>query len=180
MSRIGKKPVPLPAGVSVSSGNEQIEVKGPKGSLSFPLYPQVKVRVEGGQALVEPSGEGGREVSALHGLTRACLANMVAGVTKGFEKKLEIHGVGWNVKLEGKTLVLSVGFAHTVKVAPPKGIDVVCPTNTTISISGIDKQAVGQFAAKVRQVRPPEPYKGKGIKYAEETIRRKSGKAFGS
>jgi large subunit ribosomal protein L6 len=180
MSRIGKKPVPLPAGVSVTSGNEKIEVKGPKGALTFPLYPQVKVRVEGGQALVEPTGVGGREISALHGLTRACLANMVDGVTKGFEKKLEIHGVGWNVKLEGKTLVLSVGFAHTVKVAPPKGIDVVCPTNTTITITGIDKQAVGQFAAKVRQVRPPEPYKGKGIKYAEEVVRRKAGKAFGS
>lgn len=180
MSRIGKKPVTLPAGVSVTSGNDKIEVKGPKGALHFPLHPQIKVRVEGGEVLVEPSGVGGREVSALHGLTRAYVANMVTGVTQGFERKLEIHGVGWNVKLEVTTLVLSIGFAHLVKLAAPKGINVVCPTNTTIVISGIDKQAVGQFAAKIRKVRPPEPYKGKGIKYAEEIVRRKSGKAFGS
>ena len=180
MSRIGRTPIPIPSGVTVEASSDQISVKGPKGQLGFPLYRQVSVKVEDGQAIIERTGEGGREGSAFHGLTRACIANMVEGVTKGFQKKLEIHGVGWNCKLEGSTVVLLVGFSHPVKVTAPKGVQVECPSNTVILVSGIDKQAVGQFAAQLRQVRPPEPYKGKGIKYDNEIIRRKSGKSFGS
>jgi large subunit ribosomal protein L6 len=181
MSRIGKKPVEIPAGVTVKVEQSAIRVEGPKGALSFPLYPQVKVDVADGRASVELTGfEGGRNPSAIHGLTRACLANMVTGVTKGFEKQLEIIGVGWNCKLENNALVLQVGFSHPVAMPVPQGIEVECPKNTSIVVRGIDKQLVGQYAANIRKVRPPEPYKGKGIKYVEETVRRKAGKAFGS
>jgi len=181
MSRIGKAPIPIPAGVTVDAKGLDILVKGPKGTLGMTLRPEVAVDVADNTANVTLSGTGSpREARAFHGMTRALLNNMVTGVTKGFEKKLEIHGVGWNAKVQGNNIVLNIGFCHTVEVALPTGITAECPNPTAITITGSDKQAVGQIAAEIRAVRKPEPYKGKGIRYHGEYVRRKAGKSFGS
>jgi large subunit ribosomal protein L6 len=181
MSRIGKQPVPIPSGVTVASAARRVSVKGPKGDLAIDLRPEIDVAVEDGKVMVSTNGSGSdRQARAFHGMTRALLSNMVAGVTKGFEKRLEILGVGWNAKVQGTKVVLNIGFCHPVDVALPKGIAAECPNPTTIIITGPDKQSVGQCAAEIRAVRPPEPYKGKGIRYNGEYVRRKAGKSFGS
>jgi large subunit ribosomal protein L6 len=181
MSRIGSSPVAIPKGVEVNAAGGAVAVKGPKGELKLQHRPEVAVAVEGDRVLVTRLGsEADRRVRAFHGLTRALIQNMVVGVSEGYEKKLEINGVGYNVKHEGNKLVFNLGFAHTVSVDIPAGITVECRNPTNISISGCDKQMVGELAARVRKLRPPEPYKGKGIKYIDEVIKRKAGKAFGS
>jgi large subunit ribosomal protein L6 len=181
MSRVGKNPVPIPSGVTVDVKPQEVSVKGPKGNLTIPVRSEVKVSVDGDQVVVERSGSGAdRQARALHGTTRALIANMITGVTTGFEKKLEIVGVGWNAKAQGKRLILNIGFCHEVPVDMPDGVEVETPGPTQIVFRGADSQQVGQIAAVVRKVRPPEPYKGKGIRYAGEFVRRKSGKSFGS
>jgi large subunit ribosomal protein L6 len=180
MSRIGKQPVALPGGVTVeTAGGREIKVKGPKGELVLGLRPEVEVAVEGGQVLVTRSGAD-RHSRAYHGMTRALIANMVEGVTKGYEKTLDIIGVGWNASIAGPKVVLNVGYCNAIEVAIPQGVKVNCPSNTQIVVSGPDKQAVGQLAAKIRAARPPEPYKGKGVRYKDEYVRQKAGKSFGS
>lgn len=176
MSRIGKLPVSIPAGVTitVADGNS-VAVKGPKGELSQKISNKLNLKQEDGQLIVErPSDQ--KEYRALHGLSRTLINNMVIGVTEGYSKTLEISGVGYRAQLQGKKLVLSVGFSHPVEFDEIPGITFEVPNATTIIISGIDKQLVGQVAANVRIVRPPEPYKGKGIHYADEHVRRKDGK----
>ncbi|HPF14231.1 MAG: 50S ribosomal protein L6 [Planctomycetes bacterium] len=181
MSRIGKAPISIPGGVTLESKPNALSVKGPKGTLSITLRPEVKLVVEGQEAKVELTGSGpARQARAYHGLTRALVQNMVLGVTQGFEKRLEIVGVGWNAKAAGSKLVLNIGFCHTVDLDMPQGVSVETPAPTKIVLAGADKQAVGQIAAVIRAVRPPEPYKGKGIRYEGEFVRRKSGKSFGS
>lgn len=177
MSRIGKKAVAIPSGVQVTSGNNRLSVQGPKGKLEFPLYPKIAVKTEGGAAHVSASGSD-RQTRAYHGLTRAALMGMVHGVTQGYEKKLEVVGVGWNAKIQGKELHLQVGYCLSAIHKIPDGITVTCPVPTSIVIQGIDKQKLGQFAAEVRASRPPEPYNGKGVKYDNEVIKRKAGKSF--
>jgi large subunit ribosomal protein L6 len=179
MSRIGKTPVDLPAGVEVSFTASEVSVKGPKGQLTFPLFPEISLEQEDKQVVVTRTGAGSaKTAAALHGLVRAHLQNMVVGVTEGYQKALEIHGVGWNVKQKGSGIEMQIGFCHLVECTPPEGVAVECPTATEILVSGMDKQAVGQFAANIRRVRPPEPYKGKGIRYKGEMVRRKAGKAL--
>ena len=179
MSLIGKKPVALPSGVEVQVGPSELRVRGPKGELAFPLFPEVTVEVEDGQAKVVRTGAGSeRQGRALHGLVRAHLANMVRGVTEGFSRTLEIVGTGWNVKKSGNGVEMQIGFCHPVSLDPPPGIEVEVPNPQTIVVRGADKQAVGQFAANLRRVRPPEPYKGKGIRYQGEEVRRKVGKSL--
>ncbi|MEM6673278.1 MAG: 50S ribosomal protein L6 [Planctomycetota bacterium] len=181
MSRIGKAPVAIPGGVEVNVKGRDVSVKGPKGNLSLTLRPEVDLAVEGNEAVVSLNGSGApRAARAYHGLTRSLVNNMVEGVTKGFEKKLEIVGVGWNAKAQGSKVVLNIGFCHDVPIEMPEGVKVECPQPTQIVVSGPDKQAVGQIAAVIRSVRPPEPYKGKGIRYDGEYVRRKAGKSFGS
>ena len=181
MSRIGKSPISLPKGVEVAEKSRTVSVKGPKGTLALDLRPEIDIKVDGGQVLVEPNGSGSpRQARAFHGMTRALINNMVVGVSKGYERGLEIVGVGWNAQGKGKTLTLNIGFCHPVDLAVPEGCEVETPKPTQIVIRGADKQAVGQFAAKIRAVRPPEPYKGKGIRYVGEVVRRKQGKSFGS
>jgi len=177
MSRIGKMPVAIPAGVEVAIGDDNaVSVKGPKGTLSQQLAPSMRLTRDNGTVLVErPDDE--REHRALHGLTRTLLNNMVVGVTDGYRRDLEIHGVGYRAAMDGNALVLSVGFSHPVRMTPPEGISYALEGTTRISVIGIDKQRVGEEAARVRRVRPPEPYKGKGIRYAGERVRRKAGKA---
>ena len=176
MSRIGRMPVHIPAGVEVTIGEGNlVTVKGPKGSLTQQLYPTMTLTQEAGVVHVaRPNDE--KENRALHGLTRALLHNMVVGVSEGYKKELEINGVGYRAAKEGKELVMNLGYSHPVKVAEIDGITIDVPNPNQIVISGPDKQKVGQFAANVREKRPPEPYKGKGIKYIDETIRRKVGK----
>ena len=176
MSRIGKMPVAIPAGVEVTLGKDNlVTVKGPKGTLSQQMHPAMTLKQEGAEILVSrPNDE--KENRALHGLTRALLHNMVVGVTDGFKKELEINGVGYRAAKEGNKLVLTIGYSHTVEVPEIDGIKIDVPQPNQIVISGCDKQKVGQFAAEVREKRPPEPYKGKGIKYVDEVIRRKVGK----
>jgi large subunit ribosomal protein L6 len=182
MSRIGRKPVVVPANVKVSVADSTIHVEGPRGKLTWSFRSEIGVRYDeaGKQLLVErPDDE--RQSRALHGLTRSLIANMVEGVTNGYTKKLEIVGVGYQAQLKkANTVALQVGYANQVVLEAPPGVTVVVPDATHITISGPDKQAVGQFAAVVRKVRPPEPYKGKGIRYEGESVRRKAGKAFGS
>ena len=179
MSRIGKTPVDIPAGVEITSTANEVTVKGPKGQLTFPLFPEVAVEQEDKSLVVSRTGAGSsKNASALHGLVRAHINNMVVGVTEGYSKALEIHGVGWNVKKKGQGIEMQIGFCHLVECMPPEGVEVDCPSNTDIVVTGIDKQAVGQFAANIRRVRPPEPYKGKGIRYKGEQVRRKAGKAL--
>ncbi|HMN95649.1 MAG TPA: 50S ribosomal protein L6 [Phycisphaerales bacterium] len=186
MSRIGKKPVPVPAGVKVAidAATRKIDLSGPKGSLSLVHRPEVSVAFDEAQkrlvcSIPERSMEDG-QVRAYWGLTRALLDNMVEGVTKGYERKLDIVGVGWQAKLQGKNLILNVGYADPVTLAVPDGLKVEVSNGIQIAISGPDRQLVGQFAAAVRSKRKPEPYNGKGIKYNDEVIQRKQGKAFGS
>ena len=176
MSRIGKKPVELPDGVDVVIDGTDVTVKGSKGELSRTFHERIGFdRDDGVIVLTRPDDS--RESRALHGLSRALLKNMVVGVSEGFTKELEIHGVGYRVALKGKDIELQVGFSHTVLVEAPEGITFDVPEQTRIVISGIDKEQVGQVAADVRKVRPPEPYKGKGIRYVGEYVRRKAGKA---
>ncbi len=181
MSRIGKKPISIPDGVNVNYDKDTITIEGPKGKLTQKIHPWLKIEVdkEGKQVLVKSSSDE-KQFKALHGLIRTLLANNVHGVTNGFSKDLEIIGIGYNAKLQGKDLVLQLGFSHPVKVEIPQGIKVEIKSQTNpgrLTIMGIDKQLVGQFTANIRSLRPPEPYKGKGIKYADEIIRRKAGKA---
>jgi large subunit ribosomal protein L6 len=178
MSRIGKAPVVIPKGVKVSSAGGTVMVEGPLGKLQHRVHPAVGVEVDqaGSTALVTRSAEN-RQARSLHGLTRALLANMVDGVSKGYEKKLEIVGVGYLAAIQKNVLQLRVGFANELQVPIPAGLTVACPDQTHITIKGIDKQLVGQFAAEVRALRKPEPYKGKGIRYEGEQVRRKAGKA---
>jgi large subunit ribosomal protein L6 len=175
MSRIGRKPVPVPDAVTVEIGEGNIAVKGPKGELRQSLSPDMKVEQEDGAVTVaRPTDRG--EHRALHGLTRSLIANMVEGVTDGFEKRLEIQGVGYRAALKGKNLELALGYSHPVAIDAPEGIDFEVPQPTEIIIKGIDKQLVGQVAADIRKRRPPEPYKGKGIRYKDEQVLRKVGK----
>ena len=176
MSRIGNKPITIPAGVEVKLNGNEVTVKGPKGTLVNSFNKDMAISVEGNEIIVKrPSDE--KEHRSLHGLTRTLIANMVEGVTNGFSKELEVNGVGYHVNKQGKDLVMSLGFSHQVVVSETDGITIDVPNPNKIVISGPDKQKVGQFAAEVREKRPPEPYKGKGIKYADEHIRRKEGKA---
>lgn len=176
MSRIGKKPIDKPEQVTVNVIDNVVSVAGPKGSLTLEVPSGIEISVEDNQVLVKRATDQ-KEHRSLHGLTRALLANMVEGVTKGFEKKLDIVGVGYRAQMQGKKLVLSVGYSHPVEVEPPEGIEIEVPAATKIVIKGIDKQQVGDMAAKIRAIRKPEPYKGKGIKYENEIVRRKAGKA---
>jgi large subunit ribosomal protein L6 len=182
MSRIGKQPVAIPSGVTVTKNDGRtVVVKGPKGELTLALRPEVDVAVENANVQVSVVGDPNlRESRAYHGMTRALLNNMVAGVTKGFEKKLEIQGVGWNAAAQGNKVVLNIGYNKPVTVEMPKGVQVGTPNPTSIVIFGPDRQAVGHIAASIRKRRPPEPYKGKGIRYVGEVVRRKAGKSFGS
>jgi large subunit ribosomal protein L6 len=179
MSRIGKLPVEVPAGVDVKFAQGDILIKGPKGEISMPLRAEITVKfdTEKRHIICERSSDAKND-RALHGLTRAMISNMVEGVTKQFEKKLQINGVGYSCQVVGNELSLQVGFAHAVDMAIPEGLEVICPTNRNITVRGVDKQKVGQFAAEVRRVRPPEPYNAKGIKYEDEVVRRKAGKTF--
>ena len=175
MSRIGRKPIALPAGVEVKVADNTITVKGPKGTLTQNIHPNMTVAVEGNEILVtRPNDE--KENRSLHGLTRSLIANMVEGVTNGFTKELDVNGVGYRVQKQGKDLVMNLGYSHQVIVSEIPGITIEVPNPNKIIIAGADKQLVGQFAAEVREKRPPEPYKGKGIKYTDEVIRRKEGK----
>ena len=176
MSRIGKKPVPIPAGVSVTVGASEVKVKGPKGELSLPVPASCKVTQENNEITVTRESEE-KFVRASHGTTRAHLNNMVTGVTTGFTKDLEIIGVGYKAEAKGPMLTLTIGYSHLVNFTAPDGITIETPEPTKIKISGIDRQKVGQVAAEIRAIRPPEPYKGKGIKYIDEHIERKAGKS---
>ncbi len=176
MSRIGRKPINIPAGVEVSVDDGVVTVKGPKGTLTRKVHPNMTVAVDGAVVTVtRPDDE--KLNRSLHGLTRTLIANMVDGVTKGFSKELEVNGVGYRVQKQGKNCVMNLGYSHQVIVSDTDDITIEVPNPNKIIIHGIDKQKVGQFAAEVREKRPPEPYKGKGIKYADEVIRRKEGKA---
>ena len=176
MSRIGRKPINIPAGVEVNVNGSEVTVKGPNGTLAQSFNPKMSIAVEGSDILVtRPDDE--KESRSLHGLTRTLIHNMVVGVTEGFSKTLEVQGVGYRVQKQGKDLVMNLGYSHQVIVSENEDIKIDAPNANTIVISGIDKQKVGQFAAEVREKRPPEPYKGKGIRYAGEFVRRKEGKA---
>jgi len=175
MSRVGKKPVPVPSGVTANLSGKTISVKGPKGTLSLVVDDRVAVAMDKGEIKVDPKDES-KEARALWGTTRANLNNIMTGVTKGFERKLEITGVGYRAAVQGKNLQLALGYSHDVLYPIPEGIAVATPKPTEIVVSGIDKKKVGQVAAEIRAYRPPEPYKGKGVKYADEFIFRKEGK----
>jgi large subunit ribosomal protein L6 len=175
MSRIGRKPIEIPEGVTVDIKPGAVMVKGPKGELRQSVSSEMKVEHEnGGVTVTRPTDRG--EDRAIHGLTRSLIANMVEGVTDGFSKQLEIQGVGYRARLQGKALELSVGYSHPVSVSAPEGIEFEVPQPTQVIVRGIDKQLVGEVAARIRRVRPPEPYKGKGIRYVGEHVRRKVGK----
>ncbi len=175
MSRIGKLPIPVPANVDVTIDGQSISVKGPKGTLSHTVAEPISVvREDGVLTVTRPDDE--RRNRALHGLTRSLVNNLVVGVTDGYEKQLEIHGVGYRVQLKGSELEFSLGFSHPVKVSPPEGITFAVENQTRFSVQGIDKQRVGEVAANIRKLRKPDPYKGKGVRYAGEKIRRKVGK----
>jgi large subunit ribosomal protein L6 len=178
MSRIGKLPIPIPANVTVTVDGSRVTVKGPNGELSRAFPADLTVAMEGQQLVVSrPSDEAGHR--ALHGLTRALLANMVEGVTKGYRKQLEITGVGYKAELKPYGLLFSLGYSHTIEFKAPPGIKLTAPVPTQVLVEGADKEIVGQVAAEIRSLRKPEPYKGKGIRYAGEVIRRKAGKAGG-
>lgn len=178
MSRIGKKPVLVPDGVTVTIERDAVKVKGPKGDLSFTRPPGITVNYDqGAKEIRVERPDDARQSRALHGMTRAMINNMVNGVQKPFEKKLEIQGVGYNAALAGQNLKLQVGFANTIMLPVPKTVTCTVTDPTHITVSGADRHAVGQFAADIRRVRPPEPYKGKGIRYEGEAVRRKAGKA---
>jgi large subunit ribosomal protein L6 len=175
MSRIGKKPIPVPDGVTVEIKPGHVSVKGPKGELRQEVSREMKITQDDGVLKVERPTDRG-EHRALHGLTRSLIANMVVGVTDGYEKRLEIQGVGYRARLQGKSLELALGYSHPVSVSAPDGIEFEVPQPTQVVVRGIDKQLVGEIAARVRKARPPEPYKGKGVRYAGEHIARKVGK----
>jgi large subunit ribosomal protein L6 len=175
MSRIGRLPIEIPSGVDVQIDNGLVRVKGPKGELSQAVSRDLTFEREDGRLLVKRPTDRG-EHRALHGLTRSLVFNMVQGVTEGFEKRLEIQGVGYRAQLRGNTLELALGFSHPVRIDAPEGIDFEVPAPTQIVVRGIDKQKVGEIAAQIRKVRPPEPYKGKGVRYAGEYVARKVGK----
>ncbi len=176
MSRIGRLPITVPAGVDVKIDGSNVTVKGAKGTLTGTFNSNMTITLDGGAITVtRPNDQ--KENRALHGLTRTLIANMVEGVSNGFKKELEIVGIGYRCALQGKDLVLNVGYSHQVVMTPPEGVTVEVPAPNKIIVNGYDKQKVGQFAAEVRGVRPPEPYKGKGIKYVDEVVRRKEGKA---
>ena len=178
MSRIGRKPVEVPKGVEVKQSAGVLSVKGPKGQLTLDVHPDMTVVVEDDIRVERPSDQ--KEHRALHGLTRALVANMVTGVTDGFSKTLEIIGVGYRAETKGKGLTLHLGFSHTIDYQPVEGVTLECPNQTTSVVSGMDKQKVGQAAAEIRSFRPPEPYKGKGVRYQGEHVRRKAGKTAGA
>ena len=176
MSRVGRLPVDIPAGVEVViAENNEVTVKGPKGTLSESLPVEMDITIENNQVIVKRPNDLKR-MKSLHGLTRSLISNMVTGVTKGYEKVLEINGVGYRAQKQGKKLILSLGYSHPVEMIDPEGIETVLDGQTKITVKGISKQKVGQFAAEIREKRKPEPYKGKGIKYSDEVIRRKVGK----
>jgi large subunit ribosomal protein L6 len=175
MSRIGKKPVPVPAGVTVTLDGQAVTIKGPKGQLSWTVVDEIAVAQEDGGLTFTPRGDSQR-ARAMWGLSRTLVANMVEGVTKGYEQTLELVGVGYRAAMKGQALSVQLGFSHDVDVPAPPGITFATPKQTEIRISGIDKQLVGETAARIRKIRPPEPYKGKGVRYAGEQVRRKEGK----
>lgn len=175
MSRIGKKPVEIPSGVTVTLNGHTVTVKGPKGELTRTFHSDIEIKVEDNVVNVSrPSDD--KNHRSLHGTTRAIIANMIEGVSKGFERNLELIGVGYRAQKQGKKLVLNVGYSHPVEIEPEEGIEIEVPANTKITIKGTDKERVGALAANIRDVRPPEPYKGKGIRYEGENVRRKEGK----
>ncbi|MDD3312654.1 50S ribosomal protein L6 [Pseudodesulfovibrio sp.] len=175
MSRIGKNPIDIPSGVEVTVGASEIQVKGPKGTLKTPVHATVEYKVEDGKVFVTRVNDS-RSARGQHGLRRTLLANCVEGVSKGYSKALEVIGVGYKVSVQGKKVILNVGFSHPVEFDLPEGIEAKAE-GSKLTVEGIDKELVGEVAARIRRVRPPEPYKGKGIKYAEEVIRRKAGKS---
>ncbi len=179
MSRVGKKPIEIISGVTATINGQQVEVKGPKGSLKMELHPVVKVELQDSNLIVSVPKPEDKNQRALWGLTRALLNNMVVGVTQGFKKQLEINGIGFKAAIQGNSLLLNVGFSHPVNYPFPEGIKISVEKNV-ITIEGIDRHLVGQSAAEIREIKKPEPYKGKGIKYADETIRRKAGKVVKS
>lgn len=176
MSRIGRKPISIPKGVNVTLSGRTVRVKGPKGEMSFDLLPNINVELADEQIMVTRNRED-KKTKAFHGLVRAMLSNIVTGVTQGFEKELEIVGVGYRAQMQGEKLVLNLGYSNPVEYVPPKGITITTDGPTKIKVSGIDKQEVGQVAAIIRSFRAPEPYKGKGIRYVGEVVKRKTGKA---
>lgn len=175
MSRIGKLPIAIPAGVEVNIDGTEVTVKGPKGTMTRNMRPEIGIKVEAGQVLVTRDNDEA-QIRSYHGLTRALLANMVTGVSTGFERKLTIIGVGYRAAVNNNVLALSVGKSHPVEMPAPEGIEIACPTPTQIVLTGCDKEALGGFAAKIRAQRPPEPYKGKGIRYEGEYVAKKAGK----
>ena len=175
MSRIGKQPIDIPDGVEIDVKPSEVTVKGPKGELSQQIVPDMKVSLDGATLTVERPTDRG-EHRALHGLTRSLIANMVEGVTDGYERRLEIQGVGYRAQLKGKALEMSLGYSHPVTLQAPEGIEFEVPEPTQVVVRGIDKQLVGEIAARIRKSRPPEPYKGKGVRYAGEHVSRKVGK----
>ena len=176
MSRVGRKPISIVKGVTVSQKDGKVMVKGPKGELSATVHPEITVEIKPTEVHVSRHADDGAH-RALHGLWRALIQNMINGVTQGYSQKLEIVGVGYRAEMKGKKLQLVLGYSHPILFGPPEGVNVEAPTQTSILISGIDKQLIGLVAAKIRSFRPPEPYKGKGVKYEGEYIRRKAGKA---
>ncbi len=175
MSRIGKKPVAVPAGVTANVEGQVVSVKGPKGSLRLALHKDIAVKMEGGSVKVDPRNDS-KEARALWGLSRTLVSNLVTGVTKGFEQRLEIAGVGYRAAVQGRSLQIALGYSHEINYPIPEGITIATPKPTEIVVTGIDRQKVGQVAADIRDFRRPEPYKGKGIKYADEFVFRKEGK----
>ncbi|NGQ97200.1 50S ribosomal protein L6 [Brevibacillus sp. SYP-B805] len=175
MSRVGRKPIALPAGVTVTKNGTELTVKGPKGTLVRNFHPDITININDNEILVERPSDN-KLHRALHGTTRAVLANMVTGVSEGFSRTLELVGVGYRAAKAGKGVTLSLGFSHPVEITPEEGIEIEVPNQTTLVIKGIDKERVGQVAAEIRSIRKPEPYKGKGIKYSDEVVRRKEGK----
>jgi large subunit ribosomal protein L6 len=178
VSRVGRKPIEIPTGVTVTLDGQTLRVKGPLGELSMDIPDGISCQRDGNQLVFTRSSDE-KHVRALHGTARALAANLITGVSKGFEKQLELQGVGYRVELRGKNLVLSLGFSHPVVFIPPDGITISVASPTQFSVKGIDRQLVGQVAAVIRKIRPPEPYKGKGIRYVGEYVRRKAGKAAG-
>jgi large subunit ribosomal protein L6 len=176
MSRVGKRPIPIPSGVDVVVNGDVVSVKGPKGELSKKFRPEVNVKVTDGQVTVARMAND-KQSLALHGTTRAIVANLVKGVSQGFSKALEIVGTGYRAQLSGKSLVLQVGYSHPVNYVPPPGVEIAVESPTRVVVKGIDKEMVGKAAAEIREIRRPEPYKGKGIRYEGEHVRRKAGKA---
>ncbi|AIM16684.1 MULTISPECIES: 50S ribosomal protein L6 [Neobacillus] len=175
MSRVGKKPIEIPAGVTVTLNNNTVTVKGPKGELTRTFNPDMNIKIEENVITISRPSDV-KEHRALHGTTRAVIANMIEGVSKGFEKSLELIGVGYRAQKQGNKLVLNVGYSHPVEIEPENGLEIEVPSNTKVTVKGADKERVGALAANIRQVRPPEPYKGKGIRYEGEYVRRKEGK----